>query len=207
MLQATSGDGELGIFQHVKRSELVKREITLTAKPRLSLKVIVKDLNHNPLSGAEVFLGAEYGSSSSYGKRFRTDANGKAIITDVYECGLYSPRVTLQGFYYDNMTIRLLPSAGSEEWKDQVELYMEPANRTQRGKVLDPSGKPVEGVEVVTDTMPETRAITNASGEFTFENLPYSGVRLRVQKAGMFAMTPVDKYSGDVVIKLRKTGP
>lgn len=166
--------------------------------------VVVKDMNRNPLAGAEVYLMVYYDPASGAGKVTKTDSKGEAVIPDVYEGGMYSPRLTLQGFYYDNMTIRLLPKVGSKEWKDRIELVMEPANRTQRGKVLDDKSRPVEGVAVEADTTPRIAVVTNASGEFVFENLPYSGVRLRVEKGDLFAMAAVDKYTGDVVIKLQR---
>ena len=204
MLEAASTDSELGIFYRIKRAELLKREVALTAKPRRPLTVVVKDMNHNPLAGAEVFLMAFYDPASGRGKATKTDANGEAVIPDVYEGGLYYPQAILGGFYYENKVIRLLPKAGSKEWNDRIELVMEPANRTQRGKVVYENGRPVEGIAVKADTEPPIAVVTNASGEFVFENLPYSVIWLRVQKGDLFAMTTVDKYTGDVVIKLRR---
>ena len=204
MLAAISNDGKLGIFHRIKRAELLKREVTLTVKPARPLTVVVKDMNHNPLAGAQVYLMIYYDPGSGGGKSSKTDPNGEALVLDVYEGGLYYPQAILEGFYYENRAIRLLPKVGSREWKDRVELVMEPANRVQRGKVLDDKGRPVEGIAVETDTMPPIAVVTNASGEFVFENLPYSGVRLRVEKGNLFAMASVDKYTGDVVIRLRR---
>lgn len=205
MLEAISKDGELGILYRIKRAELLKRQVTLAVKPRHPLTVVaVRDLNRNPLAGAQVYLMTFYDPGSGGGKVTKTDSNGEAVISEVYEGGFYYPQAIHEGFYYQNNRIALLPKVGSKEWRDRIELFMEPANRTQRGRVVDELGRPVKGIEVVTDSRPEKKAVTNADGEFVFDNLPYSGVRLRVDRGDSFGMAVADKYTVDVVIKLRK---
>src|SRR5439155_3625111 len=69
-----------------------------------------------------------------------------------------------------------------------VEFRLEPGH-TIRGRLLDPAGKPIEGVEVGVDTWRQRRSLllqlkTDADGRFVWSDAPADELTMEFKKSG-----------------------
>jgi hypothetical protein len=201
-LTAVSDDSSLGAILTIDRQKLIAEGATITLRPVQTLKVVVKDTEGRPLEGAEVNSYVRYTSIGIGLPPVITDASGTAILNGLFWGGSYEISAKMPGYFLLHEAWG--PAVGSAEWKDTVEMVMEPMKRKQTGRVVDRDGKPVAGVEVVSmmSLVDNVKATTDADGRFTIEGLPDAEVPLRVQKGELVGTATVSKDTPDVVIRM-----
>ncbi len=194
--------GGLGAIVKVRREELLSGSVVLTAKPSLTLTVVVKDTEGRPLSGVEVVPILWHGGSGESCEWPVSNADGEAACRKIYAGGEYAVNTTLDGYYRSSRDH--LPVAGSSDWKERVELVMERADRTQTGKVIDDEGKPVTWATVRAYVGDEITTTTDADGKFELKGLPGSEIRISVREGELRGSANASKDTKDVTIKLEK---
>lgn len=105
----------------LNHADIFKTPIKVTALPVKSVDIIIKDKNGNPLKGAMVSV---FDKWETYRIPVYTDDNGKAVYPYVFDGGAYSILVALDGYCRDSAPIEL-PTAGSSEWKDSIEVILQ----------------------------------------------------------------------------------
>lgn len=149
----------------------------MKAAPARSPKVMVMDVYLKPLAGAKVLARQYYGLKSSETPVGVTDAAGALAMPAAYKGAIYTFRAALPGYYGGGAKC---PPVGSDNWIDSVEISMEPATNTIKGKVVDAAGKPIAGATVTTDF--GLSSVTDEMGEFALEQMPGCMVRLDARK-------------------------
>lgn len=186
-----------------QEDKLPIRDIVLTACAPRVLKVRVTDTAGSPVRNASVNVySGSYPGWGRGGTRY-SDANGE-IAYDLYEGGSYTIiSVERDGFcYVSDIRNRQpkLPEVGGDDWTGIFEARMEPLSRTVKGRVEDPSGKPVPFARM--EQLYGPSATADAGGEFTIE-LPESSVTLHVREGDLYGGAEAKKGDVEIAIKLR----
>ena len=176
-LKIEGGGRGLAAILAMRREDLLSEGLVLTAKPLLTLTVVVKDTEGRPLNGVEVVPTLWHGGSGESCEWPVSDADGEAVCRKIHAGGEYAVNTTLDGYYRSSRDH--LPVAGSPDWKDRVELVMERADRTQTGTVVDDDGNPVTWATVRAYVGDEITATTDAEGRFELKGLPGSEMCIR----------------------------
>lgn len=159
---------------------MIDEAMVLKALPARSPKVAVMDAYLKPLARAKVFVKETYGLKSIETLAGVTNSAGEVTVPAVYNGGSYTFRAALLGY---RPAVSQTPAVGSKNWIDSVEIVTEPATTMVKGKVVDGSGKPVQGANVTTDFGPH--ALTDAKGEFTLKQMPPWDVQLDARKGSV----------------------
>lgn len=168
------------------------------------MTLVVKGIDGKPVPGVTVetewYLG-EVGLCVSYAA---TNSSGELVVEGLYKGGIYRPHVNIKGFYapWD------VPPVGGKGWTGNVEIKLEPANRTQVGIVVDEFGHPVANAQVVAYMSGWPQAKTGPDGRFTIEGLPDSQVDLRAYTSSPMrcGSTTASRSTPEVRIILKKSG-
>lgn len=201
IVEAIHQEEKSGIFLRMDREEVLKnKDLLIVIKPGYQFTLTVKDSEGKPVSGAEANLLIQYDRMGKYGDVTLTDENGR-VVFDVYEGGEYYPSVKMENLYFGDGH-KMKRRVGSEEWQDEIEITMVPAIRTQKGKVVDEAGKPVEGAIVHAYSV-NKEVKTDANGLFTLEGMPDSVVHLQIDQGYKSGFKQVDKNSGDVTVTIQ----
>lgn len=150
----------------MERSELFMRGATITVEPFHSLELVVTDEADNPITDVKARLTAWYARFGGYGGEGLTDTDGRVVLDTLMVNGSYGLWVSKEGYYhYDQVR---LPTVGSEDWKDKIEISLKKAD-IARGRVVDENGNPLKDASVVINTWYKTYAKTGDDGEFEIE--------------------------------------
>lgn len=202
-LKATYNGGKMGAFAKIERGELLKDGVTLTVKAPQPLTIHIADPNGRPLKNVEVNAGADFGDFGEGGRILYTDDKGKVVVQEIYSGATYGVMTQLRGYYRgsrgsDTATV------GSADWKNTIDLVMEPANRTQTGRVVDEEGKPVAGALVRAWVSEEIKTTTNSDGRFSLAGFPASSIYVTAKKDDLVGSVEVTKDTGEVTITVKK---
>jgi 5-hydroxyisourate hydrolase-like protein (transthyretin family)/peroxiredoxin len=155
---------------------------TLTLARGTPVEGVVYGSDGKPFAGASVGVGSDR-VASNVTPEFKTDERGRfsfgakpgeMVVITVKAKG-HAPE--LKQF-----------SAGTLQKKQEVEFRLQPA-KTLRGRVVDATGKPLEGVSIFTDTWRGNRTLaerlkTDADGRFAWDSAPADAVLLDIYKLG-----------------------
>ena len=201
MLQATGNDGDLGVFTRVNYEKLLAEETVLILKPACPLTVVVRDTQGNALENVELSLLTWFDTHGLGGPMGRTDGNGHYNIRELYSGGDYRIWPSLAGHYFDRNDELCRFKPGTATWTGVLELTMQPATRSQKGRVVDEGTHPMADVAVETDFGP--KAMTDSNGEFIIHNLPDGEVALMVRGRDRHGSARASAETPEVVIKVR----
>lgn len=140
----------------------------------------VLDNAGKPISNAKVMQGQD-----RFGSHFpdtKTDAQGNFKFAQVRKGSDVVLTVTARGRAADQKTIRV------DKDTTDVEFRLEPGH-VVKGRVVDPSGKPLGGVMIATDTWRGNRALmfrtdTDGEGRWTWNEAPSDEVLTDILKQG-----------------------
>jgi hypothetical protein len=167
---------KIGYVGAVNRNTILNNGVVITAKPARPFTVTVEDSNGKPVNNAKVTVLTWYMGGGSPNTGGKTDQQGKLVLDNLYADGTYSFNATATGYYSDPLDIGELVEVGTDNSVDSIKLVLDVANRVQKGKVLDASGKPIAGALI--QTRSGQVAKTDDAGEFTMNNLPDSDIEL-----------------------------
>ncbi len=188
----------LGAFTRIDRAEPLKNGVVLVARPRRALTIVVRDTEGKPLRDVEVDTYGQTSDRDDSSHWLCTNSAGEAVLRRVYFGANCMVDTKLRGYYREEA---MLPEP-ADGWKDRVEVVMERADRVQRGKVVDSSGKPVVGAKVTSSVNESPDILTGPGGAFTLAGLPASKVTLYASSGKTYGSAETNKDTPDVTIRL-----
>ena len=128
-VKAETADHTLGVIVAAKREDFATGSMLLTVGPTHTLTVKVKDPDGKPLQGVNVTIPSRYELRTLRGT-LTTDEAGRAQVGGLYMGDRNTLYLRLEGYGYSKGL--KLPTVGSAEWKDTVEIVMERTNLPKR---------------------------------------------------------------------------
>jgi hypothetical protein len=186
-----------------KHAALFDRSAELVLDRGAPVEGVVLGVDGKPLAGAKVGVGADR-VCSNVTPEFETDANGRFTFGGkVGEMIVVTVKAKGHAPDQRRFVMGKLP-------KTDLEFRLGPS-RTLKGRVIDGSGKPLEGVSLYTDTWRssrtlDTRLTTDADGRFSWADAPADAVMLDIYKLGYADLRqhPVTATDQEVTLTLRK---
>lgn len=157
-------------------------------------RVTAKD-SGEPLAGIEIVEGTERFSSNVINPNTYTDAEGR------FQLGGVKPgSVKIHAFTDDYVpAVQMVNATSDGALSVDFELA---TGEAIRGRVVDPEGNPVPGVTLAIDTINGARMLnrrinTDANGEFRYENMPDTPVKIDMFKRGWVSKRDYESRGGE----------
>ncbi len=174
---------EREIAPQVAAGDEQKLDLTLASLPDGGSVVgVVQDKSGKAVVGALI---TNHGASSRFVRKTQTDADGKFRLDNVYKSvNKHSLFVSAKGFAPQEVVFQ--PGTATEPSAVSITLDV---GHTITGKVVDKSGRPIEGVNVIADGRPGSgwqlrhSVTTDGDGRFAFDSLA-EDERLDFRKVG-----------------------
>lgn len=206
-LDITTPDGELGVTTNVSRAALLANGATIKLGKPASTRVHVILPSGKPAVGALLSLISYYGqegnSSSSRDPNNTTDSDGNAKVGDLLPGAKYSIVASLPGYYDPANRSQINPASAPKA----IAIKLVPANRVQKGRVVDEKFKPVAGAEVRVEgkgMQMLAQTTTDASGNFVLTGMPAGKIDITASKNDQFGQLTVDMSNRPVLVQIKR---
>ncbi|HKR00783.1 MAG TPA: carboxypeptidase regulatory-like domain-containing protein, partial [Pyrinomonadaceae bacterium] len=148
--------------------------------PNFSIAGVVRDENNLPLPGVVITLGG------SQAVTLQTDAGGRYSFKGLPTSGVYTITAAKTGYTFPLPSRTVTTPAGDES----VDFTAALPRHTVRGRLTNSAGNPVAGATVMLSGAQNSVATTDASGNYSFPNLPEGGTYTLTPSKSTYVFSP-----------------